>query len=94
MLEYLVTLEATLAAVRKNQLEYELEKAQRSKGAMVLHTLEWPLLVGGFVGFTLLSMLGDMTPLPGDGTLFGELAGMFFSAFVLKVVRALTKRSE
>lgn len=70
-------------------LEQELENAQQSKGAVALQVLSWTSLGGGFLLCSLLSILGDMTPWPFDGMIFGELGGIFLAALMLKGYRAI-----
>ncbi len=66
------------------RIDQELDKVEKSRGAVALQALSWMTLGGGFLVCTVLSVLGDMTPFPFDGSIFGELGGLFLAALFLK----------
>lgn len=78
----------------QRKLDQTIETAVNSRSAAALEVLSWSALIAGFVVCSLLSLLGDMTPWPFDGTIFGELGGAFLLAMFLKGYRRLTGGSQ
>lgn len=63
----------------------DLEKSSLPVWRIVLELVLITALLGGWLGGTGASLVGDTTPIPGDGTIFGEIAGVLAGALVLRL---------